>query len=129
MAPDPTRQPTQTVGIGRRRELLDDLTASRQQANIDLAPTQIQSSVNIKTGLLELAPSVNTPERATGEALLHRSPYQQRSDRQRGARRLLHSSRSGRLHLRSCSSSKTVVSDSTADATTRLGTRKRRGVG
>ena len=28
----------------------------------------------MKTGLLELAPSVNTPERVTGEALLHRSP-------------------------------------------------------
>ena len=28
----------------------------------------------MKTGLLKLAPSVNTPERATGEALLHGSP-------------------------------------------------------
>ena len=33
---------------------------------------------NIKTGLLELAPSVNTPERATGEALLHGSPKHKR---------------------------------------------------
>jgi len=28
----------------------------------------------MKTGLLEFAPSVNTPERATGEALLDRIP-------------------------------------------------------
>jgi hypothetical protein len=35
----------------------------------------------MKTGLLELAPSVNTPERVTGEALLHRSPLHYRSVR------------------------------------------------
>jgi hypothetical protein len=41
VAPDPTRQPAQTVGVGRRRELLDDLATRRQQADIELASTQI----------------------------------------------------------------------------------------
>jgi hypothetical protein len=34
----------------------------------------------MNTGLLELAPSVNTPERVTGEALLHGSPKRKPAD-------------------------------------------------
>ena len=50
VAPDTARQAAQTVGIRRRRELLDDLATRRQQADIDLASTQIQSSVQHEDG-------------------------------------------------------------------------------
>ena len=60
VTPHPARQAKQAVGIGRRRELLDDLASRRQQADIDLAATQIQSSVQHERGPPRARSSVNT---------------------------------------------------------------------
>jgi hypothetical protein len=46
----PARQAAQPTGIGRRSELRDDLAILRQQANIELLATQIQSSVQHEDG-------------------------------------------------------------------------------
>ena len=51
-----SRQAAHAVRVRRRRPLLDHLAARRQQADIDLAATQIHPACNMKTGLLELAP-------------------------------------------------------------------------
>jgi hypothetical protein len=61
VTPHPARQAKQAVGVRRRRELLDDLASRRQQADIDLAATQIQSSVQHERGPPRARSSVNTP--------------------------------------------------------------------
>jgi hypothetical protein len=52
----PGRRPAQAIGIGRRGPLVDDIAGAGEQADVDLASTQIQSSVQHEDGLLELAP-------------------------------------------------------------------------
>jgi hypothetical protein len=52
----PGREAAQPVGVGRRGPLVDDLAPRRRQADLDLASTHIQSSVQHEDGPLELAP-------------------------------------------------------------------------
>jgi len=47
---DPPRKPANTIVVARPSELLDQLAALEQQANIEPVATQIQSSVQHEDG-------------------------------------------------------------------------------
>jgi hypothetical protein len=49
-AADAAREADEAVAVRRRRELLDDLAARRQRADVDFAATQIQTSVQHENG-------------------------------------------------------------------------------
>jgi len=71
---DAAHQASQPVGIGRYGELLNDLGLLRQQANIQLLATQIQSSVHHENGPPRARSSVAPGSCHRGGPLFHGSP-------------------------------------------------------
>src|SRR5581483_7308418 len=72
MTIEPPHQPRQTVRIRRRGRLLDQLTALIEHTHIEPTTTQIQTNMQHEDGPPWTRSPMNTPERATEEALLHR---------------------------------------------------------
>jgi hypothetical protein len=60
---DPAREPVQTVAIRRRREVAEQLTLIRHQADVDPLPAQIQTSVQHQSSPFSDRGNIKRPAR------------------------------------------------------------------